>query len=128
MPIVLHAVAGASNPAPRRGEPRDRNAVARRASPLYGVASWFRAQGAWLRAHAVWILMTACLGLSAHAAPPAGAGPGNSPYAQAREIETYFLGYPKRAQEELSALLARADASPAFERRYVYVLYGQAIA
>ena len=72
--------------------------------------------------------MAACLVLGALAAPRALAGPADSPYAQAREIEGYLFGYPKRAQEELFALLARADASPPIERRYVYALYGQAIA
>ena len=51
----------------------------------------------------------------------------DSAYTQAREIEAYLYGYPKRAQEELETLLARADASPPIERRYVYALYGQAI-
>jgi diguanylate cyclase (GGDEF)-like protein len=47
---------------------------------------------------------------------------------QALEIEASLYGFPKRAQEELAALLARADAASPIERRHVYALYGQAAA
>ena len=52
----------------------------------------------------------------------------DSAYAQALEIEASLHGFPKRAQDELAVLLARADAAPATERRYIYALYGQAAA
>ncbi len=121
MPIVPHASAGTPNPALRHRAPRDWIAVARRGSPQDGGASW-------LSARAAWIMMAACLVLGAIATPRAFAGPVDPPYAQAREIEGHLLADPKRAQEELFALLARADASPPIERRHVYALYGQAIA
>ena len=44
-----------------------------------------------------------------------------------REIEAQLYGYPKRAQTELAALVARADDAPGPERRHVYALYGQAL-
>ena len=45
---------------------------------------------------------------------------------QALAIEADLQGYPVRAESELAALVPRADAAPAAERRIVYVLYGQA--
>jgi diguanylate cyclase (GGDEF)-like protein len=66
--------------------------------------------------------------LGAIASPRALAGPADSPYTQARQIEGYLFGYPKRAQEELLSLLARTEAAPPIERRRIYGLYGQAIA
>ncbi len=47
---------------------------------------------------------------------------------QALAIEADLQGYPARAESELAALMPRADAAPAAERRIVYALYGQAMA
>jgi len=85
--------------------------------------------GAWsgLVARAAPAIAAISFALCALFAAAAPASPGDSAYTQAREIERYLSGYPKRAQEELAPLLARADASSPTERRYVYALYGQAI-
>ena len=95
----------ASNPAPPAIEPRAGTAAVRRGSPLAGARSG-------LVARAVRAIAAAWLALCALIAAAAPASPGESAYTQAREIERYLSGYPKRAQEELAALLARADASP----------------
>ena len=115
-----HAAAGPLDPAPPAIERRAATAAARRGSPLAGARSG-------LVARAVRAIAATGFALCALIAAAAPANPGESAYTQAREIERYLYGYPKRAQEELAALLARADASPGTERRYVYALYGQAI-
>ncbi len=45
---------------------------------------------------------------------------------RARGLEATLQGFPQRTLADLEALLPRADAAPARERRYVYALYGQA--
>ena len=45
---------------------------------------------------------------------------------RAHGLEAALYGYPQRTLTELVALLPRADAAPAGERRYVHALYGQA--
>jgi ATP/maltotriose-dependent transcriptional regulator MalT len=47
--------------------------------------------------------------------------------AKARAIEAQLYGFPKRAEIELAALVARAGDASGPERRYVYALYGQAL-
>ncbi len=69
----------------------------------------------------------ACLGLSALIAATPRADAADSIRAQANGIETYIMGYPKRAQAELAALLARAGTASPAERRYLNALYGQAL-
>ncbi len=71
-------------------------------------------------------LLCCVLGVVFGAAAPAATT--DTAYAQAREIEAYLHGFPKHAQDELAALLARADVAPTSERRYIYALYGQAAA
>ncbi|MCC7216639.1 MAG: diguanylate cyclase [Burkholderiales bacterium] len=46
--------------------------------------------------------------------------------SRARELEAALNGFPQRTRSELAALLPRADAAPAGERRHAYALYGQA--
>ena len=120
MLTALHAAAGALSPAPPTIERRADTAAARRGSPLAG--AWSR-----LLAHAVRAFAAAAFALCGLSAAAVPASQGESAYTQARDIERHLSGYPKRAQEELALLLARADASPPAERRYVYALYGQAI-
>ena len=120
MPTTLHSAAGPSNPAPPAMESRAAAAVGRRGSPLAGAWSGFSPAASVPP-------QPRALRFARMLAAAAPASPGDSAYTQAREIERYLFGYPKRAQEELAALLARADASPGMERRYVYALYGQAI-
>jgi diguanylate cyclase (GGDEF)-like protein len=120
MPTALHAAAGPSSPAPRAIEWRVTTAATRPGSPLGGGWSGFAARV--FRAFA-----TVCFALCAPIAAAAPPNPVDSAYAQARDIERHLSGYPKRAQEELAALLARADATAGTERRYVYALYAQAI-
>ena len=45
-----------------------------------------------------------------------------------REIEAQLYGFPRRAETELAALVARAAEAPGPERRHVYTLYGEALA
>jgi diguanylate cyclase (GGDEF)-like protein len=71
-------------------------------------------------------LALAILILAAAFATPARAATADSVGGQALEIERSLYGFPKRAQEELGALLPRADAAPPAERRHVYALFGQA--
>ena len=47
--------------------------------------------------------------------------------ARASEIEIYLQALPKRALAELAALAREADAATPQERRFVYVLHGQAM-
>ena len=44
---------------------------------------------------------------------------------QARELEASLYGFPQRTRNELAAMLPRAIAASAGERRYVQALYGQ---
>jgi diguanylate cyclase (GGDEF)-like protein len=69
----------------------------------------------------------ACFALGAVFAAAPSADAADTTLAQAREIEAQLFGYPKRAQTDLAALVARADTASAMERRYVYALYGQAM-
>ena len=71
-------------------------------------------------------LALALLVLIAIFGSPARAATPESVRGQAAEMEGSLYGFPKRAQEELSALLPRADAAPPAVRRLVYALYGQA--
>src|SRR4029077_3851910 len=82
------------------------------------------------RAFAAALFRIAVLGfvLGAGFGVQASAAATDSAHAQALEIEASLQGFPKRAQDELAVLLARVDAAPANERRYVYALYGQAAA
>jgi len=58
----------------------------------------------------------------------APAAPAAEPIlAKAREIEAQLYGFPKRAETELAALVARAGDASGPESRYVYALYGQAL-
>ena len=74
------------------------------------------------------IAVLGCFVLGVALGAEATAAATDSAYAQALEIEAWLHGFPKRAQDELAVLLARADAAPANERRYIYALYGQAAA
>ena len=74
------------------------------------------------------IAVLGCFVLGAGFGVEASAAATDSAHAQALEIEAWLQGFPKRAQDELAVLLARVDAAPANERRYVYALYGQAAA
>ncbi len=47
--------------------------------------------------------------------------------AQAHEIEAQLSGFPRRAEADLAALIAREDEASGPERRYVFALYGQAL-
>ena len=68
----------------------------------------------------------ACFALGAVFAA-ATAAAADTTLAQAREIEAQLYGYPRRAQADLAALVARIGTVSATERRYVYALYGQAM-
>jgi len=50
------------------------------------------------------------------------------PLPQAHAIEAQLYGFPRRAETELAALVARAADTSGPERRYVATLYGQALA
>jgi len=120
--MTLNVSALASEPSlPPRAERRNVPAVGTRrpasASPLQR-----------RRAFVSWFLPLALLVLAAVFSSPARAAAPETVLGQAQEIEASLYGFPKRAQEELGALLLRADAGPPADRRHVYALYGQAAA
>ena len=78
------------------------------------------------RVSPVQFLALAFLVLAVFFGLPARPAAAESVRSQALEIEGLLYGFPKRAQEELSALFPRAETAPPSERRHVYALYGQA--
>ena len=80
------------------------------------------------RTLAWWFLPLALLFFAALFGSPARAATSETVLEQAQAIEVSLYGFPKRAQEELAALLLRTDAGPPADRRHVYALYGQAAA
>ena len=69
----------------------------------------------------------ACFALGVALATVPAADAADATLAPAHEIEGQLYGYPKRAQADLAALVARADGASGMERRHVYALYGQAM-
>ena len=94
----------------RPSVPRVRKGGARRAAAARPVA---------------WVLAAAALVAALVAAPSAAAD--SEMMQRGREIESYLLGYPKRALGELAALAPRAETAPGADRRYPLGLYGQAM-
>jgi diguanylate cyclase (GGDEF)-like protein len=70
----------------------------------------------------------ACFVLGAVLGTPCPADASEVTLARARETEALLHAFPKRAQADLAELVARVDDESATGRRYVYALYGQAMA
>jgi len=71
-------------------------------------------------------LALTCVLLAALWGSPSVAAAPDAIASQALEIESSLYGFPKRAQDELAGLLARADSAAPAVRRQIYALYGQA--
>jgi len=71
-------------------------------------------------------LALACLVLVILCGLPSPAAASDAIDSQALKIESSLYGFPKQAEQELAALLGRADAASPAVRRHVYALYGQA--